>query len=227
MAASRGLRDRVVDAALELAEEGGWEGGWEGVRLHRVADRLGLSLGEVRAHYRDLDAVADAWLARADRAMLERRDDAGFAELGPPQRLHAAITRWLDTLAGHRRVSGEIFRAKLYPGHPHHNVALVMWLSRTVQWLREAAQLDATGGRRQVEEIGLTALFVATLVFWVRDGSDNQQRPRRFLTRRLAASDRLMARLWPPRQGAAGLKARPARPRPGRRPRAESPPSAS
>ncbi len=82
MAARRALQDRVVDATLELAEEVGWEG----VRLYRVADRLGLSLGDVRAHYRDLDAVADAWLERADRAMLERRDDAGFADLAPPER---------------------------------------------------------------------------------------------------------------------------------------------
>jgi len=223
MAGRRALEDRVVDAALELAEEGGWEK----VRLHRVADRLGVSLGDLRLHYRDLDAVADAWLARADRAMLERRDDAGFAELAPRERLYAAITRWLDTLVGHRRVTGEIFRAKLYPGHPHHNLALVMWLSRTAQWLREAAQLDAGGRRRQVEEIGLSALFVATLALWLRDGSDNQERTRRFLNRRLAAADRMMARLWPPREGATKPKAGPARPRPGRRPRAGSPPSAS
>ncbi len=74
---SRPLEERIVDTALELAEEAGWEG----VRLHRVADRLGVALGDVRAHYRDLDAVADAWLGRADKAMLARRDDAGFAAL--------------------------------------------------------------------------------------------------------------------------------------------------
>lgn len=223
MPGRRSLQDRVVDAALELAEERGWEG----VRLHLIADRRGLSLSELRAHYRDLDAVADAWLARADSAMLARREAAGFAELCPRERLYAVIMCWLDALVGHRRVTGQIFRAKLYPGHPHHNVALGMWLSRIVQWLREAAHLDATGRRRQVEEIGLTALFVATIAFWLRDGSDNQELTRRFLGNRLAASDRVMARLWPPASGGAALKTRPGRPRPGRRPRAGSPPSVS
>ncbi len=223
MPGRRSLEDRVVDAALELAEERGWEG----LRLHLIADRLGVSLSELRAHYRDLDAVADAWLARADSAMLARHGDAGFAELSPRERLYAVIMRWLDALVGHRRVTGEIFRAKLYPGHPHHNVALVMWLSRTVQWLREAAHLDATGSRRQLEEIGLTALFVATIAFWLRDSSDNQELTRRFLGNRLAASDRLVARLWPPRTGGAAPRAGPGRPRPGRRPRAGSPPSVS
>ena len=221
MAARRSLADRIVDHALELAEEVGWHG----VRLHAVADRLGVSLAEVRRHYRDLDAVADAWLARADRAMLARGGDAGFAGLSAEERLHACIARWLDSLAGHRRVTAEIFRAKLYPGHPHHNIALVLWLSRTVQWLREAAHLDAAGRRRQVEEIGLSALFVATLARWSRDESENQERTRRYLGRRLAAADRAMARLWPPQ----GESVRRSSGRPGsdRPPRAGSPPSAS
>jgi AcrR family transcriptional regulator len=196
MAARRALADRIVDETLELAEEVGWQH----VHLRAVADRLGAPLAEVRRHYRDLDAVADAWLARADRAMLARRDDAGFAGLPAEERLYACITRWLDSLAGHRRVTAEIFRAKLYLGHPHHNIALVLWLSRTVQWLREAAHLEAAGRRRQTEEIGLSALFVATLVMWSRDQSENQGRTRHYLSRRLDLADRIMARLWPPEQ---------------------------
>ena len=232
MARPRAIEDRIVDAALEMAEEVGWEG----LRLHLVAERLGLPLAELRAHYRDLDAVADAWLARADGAMLARSVEAGFAELAPRERLYAAITCWLGALEGHRRVTSQIFGAKLYLGHPHHNIALVLWLSRTVQWLREAAHLDATGLRRRVEEIGLTALFVATIADWLRDSSDHQERTWRRLNARLAAADRTMARLWQPRapirgQPVAGegaeISSRPDRPRRGRRPRAGSRPSAS
>ncbi len=184
---------RIVDTALDLAEEVGWQQ----VRLRRVAERLGVSTAEVRSRFRDLDGVADAWLARADAAMLAS-PEAGFAELPARERLFHVITRWLDALAGHRRVTGKILAAKLYPVHVHHNVALVFWLSRTVQWIREAAMLDAGGRRRQVEEIGLTFLFVAVLRRWVRDDSSGQVACRQFLGRRLEASDRIMARLWPP-----------------------------
>jgi AcrR family transcriptional regulator len=52
------LRDRILDTALELAEE---KGRWSAVRLHDVADRLSLSPAATLEHYRDLDAVADAW----------------------------------------------------------------------------------------------------------------------------------------------------------------------
>ena len=85
---------------------------------------------------------------------------------------------------------------KLYAGHPHHNIALVLALSRTVQWIREAAHLDAGGRRRQIEEIGLTAVFAATVVFWLRDDSDGQIRTRQFLGRGLSGADGLMARMF-------------------------------
>ncbi len=193
MARQPPLAIRIVDTALELAEEVGWEG----VRLRVVAERLGVTGAQVRAHYRDLDAVADAWLARADAAMLAP-PKAGIAGLAARERLAWAIGRWLDALRGHREVTGQIFAAKLYPAHLHHVAGAVTWLSRTVQWIREAALLDAVGRRRQIEEIGLTCLFVATLRRWVRDDTPGEERTRAFLGRRLGDADRVMARLWPP-----------------------------
>ncbi len=194
MAAKPKLPDRIVDAALDRAEEVGWSA----VKLHHVASALDVPLADIHVHYRDLDAVGDAWLARADRAMLERHDDAGFLSLPVKERLFAVMTRWLDTLSGHRQVTGQILATKCYPGHPHHYIPLIFNLSRTVQWIREAAELDAPGVRRSVEEIGLTVLFASTVVRWTRDGSDNQDRTRRFLSNRLDVGDRVMARLWPP-----------------------------
>ncbi len=176
---------RIVDAAVALAEARGWGA----LRLRQVAERLDMPLTELRRHFRDKDAVADAWLARADTAMLAAAP-RGFAALAARQRLYRVICRWLDALEPHRRVTAEMLAEKLYPGHPHHNLALVFWLSRTVQWIREAALLDAGGMQKRVEEIGITALFVATLGVWVRDESPGAERTRRFLANRLAAAER-------------------------------------
>jgi hypothetical protein len=106
------------------------------------------------------------------------------------------LLRWFDSLAGHRRVTGEMLAVKMYLPHPHHWVPMIFNLSRLIQWLRDAAGLDAGGHRRQIEEIGLTALFLATLAVWVRDGSPDQERTRRFLDRRLCTADKTMARLF-------------------------------
>ena len=190
-AAEAPLDQRIVDAALDLAEETGWDG----LRLRRVAERLGVPLAEVLVHYRDLDAVADAWFRRAWAAMLAP-PPGDLATRPARERLHLVMMRWFDALAPHRAVTGQILAAKLYPSHPHHWVPLIFNLSRSIHWLREAALLDATGRRRQMEEVGLTALFLATLAFWLRDGSSNQARTREFLHRRLEDADRAMVRVW-------------------------------
>ena len=182
---------RILEETLNLAEDVGWDA----VRLRAVAARLGVPLAEVLDHYRDLDAVADAWFRRAWAAMLAPPPD-GFDALPARERLYQAILRWFDALVAHRRVTGQILRAKAYPSHPHHWVPMIFNLSRTVHWLREAAMLDATGRQRQTEEVGLTALFLATLADWLRDETPGQERTRDALRRRLGLADRMMARIW-------------------------------
>jgi len=197
--ASAALAERVVDVTLALAGEAGWEG----VRLRVVADRCGVPLAEILDHYRDLDGVADAWFRRAWAAMLAPQR-AGFDALPARERLYLVLTRWFDALAPHRETSVEMIRAKIYPSHPHHWVPLIFNLSRTIHWLRDAAGLDASGRRRQVEEVGLTLLFLATLRVWADDDSDGQERTRAFLRRRLDGADALMSRLFGGRRPDAG-----------------------
>jgi AcrR family transcriptional regulator len=86
---SPGSPDRIVDTAVELAEEVGWEN----LRLRKVADRLGMPLTTVLASFRDIDAVADAWFARALRAML-LPPEPGFEALSArarPRRVDALV----------------------------------------------------------------------------------------------------------------------------------------
>jgi hypothetical protein len=131
----------------------------------------------------------------------------GFAEQPISDRLHLLLMRWFDALAPHRTVTDQMLGAKLYLSHPHHWVPMIFNLSRTIQWLRDAALLDAEGRQRQVEEIGLTTIFLATLTVWRRDETPNQERTRRFLERRLAGADRTMntlRRMTRPRSANAG-----------------------
>ena len=190
---------QILEAALARAENEGWGN----LRLRDLAQDLGLSLAEIQAQYRDLDAIADAWFRRGWAAMLAPPPEA-FDALPAQERLRILLLRWFDALAPHRRVTGQMLSAKLYPSHPHHWVPMVFNLSRTIHWLRDAAGLDAGGRRRQLEEVGLTALFLASLRDWLRDESPDQARSRDRLARRLAASDRLMVRLYGPASSPKG-----------------------
>jgi AcrR family transcriptional regulator len=182
---------QIVDAALAM----GAEVGWPNLRLRRLAEQLDIPLAELQARFRDADAIADAWFARAQAAMLAE-PDAAFAALPPRERLERLIWRWFAAQAPQRRVVVQMLRTKLYPGHLHHWVPLAFHLSRQIQWVRDAAALDAGGRRRQVEEIGLTALFLATLCRWAADDSPDQERTRAFLRQRLRDADRGMAALF-------------------------------
>jgi AcrR family transcriptional regulator len=171
------------------------EEGWASVGLSETAARARVPLAELRRHFRDMDAITDAWFSTGYEAMLAPVSK-GFSRKPVAERLEILILRWFDALAPHRRVTAEMIAAKMWVFHPHHYVPMVFNLSRLIQWLRDLAGLRAGGRRRQIEETGLTVLFLATLAVWCRDGSENQDRTRKFLSARLAQADGLMARLF-------------------------------
>lgn len=192
MAAKAELRDRIVDAAIELAEHGSWEA----VRLHEVAAALGISLDQVRLHFREKEDLTDAWFDRADRAMLRTAEAAEFQALATRERLQRLIMAWLGALAPHRKVTREMIYGKLEPGHLHIQIPGLMRVSRTVQWIREAAHRDATYLRRAVEETALTTIYLMTFFYWMRDDSSDFTATNRFLERCLTDAEQLNRRIF-------------------------------
>ena len=193
--AKTGVQDRILKAALAIAGEEGWAS----AGLRAVAARAKVPVSELSRHFRDTDAIADAWFRVGLAAMLAP-PPRGFSRRPAAARLEILMRRWFDALAPHRRVTAEMLSAKLWIFHPHHYVPMVFNLSRLIQWLRDLAGLDAGGLRKQIEETGLTALFLATLAVWCQDDTENQERTRAFLKRRLAQADGLMARLFAGKQ---------------------------
>ncbi|MCC5859017.1 MAG: TetR family transcriptional regulator [Ectothiorhodospiraceae bacterium] len=173
--------DAIVDAAVQLAERQSWES----VRLHAVAQELGTELNAIRAHFREKEEIADAWFDRADAAMLACAAEEAVRELPALERIETLIWAWFDRLEPHRRVTREIILGKLEPGHLHVQIPAILRISRTVQWLREAAGRDARGLHRGLEETVLSSLFVAAIISWLRDDSPGFRRTRTRLHRGL------------------------------------------
>ena len=196
------LRERIIDTAVALAEPD--TGGWYDLRLHLVAQRLGVPLEAVLDRFRDADAIADAWFARALRAMAQEPADPSFDAVPPSARVHAVLMRWFDAQSAHRRAVGSMIGAKLHPSHPHHWVPMVFRLSRLIHWALDAARLDARGLARQAEEVGLTLVFLRALRVWVGDASPGQERTRAFLRRNLGWLDRLPRRRAPDHRRRSG-----------------------
>ncbi|MDO9311628.1 MAG: TetR/AcrR family transcriptional regulator, partial [Nitrosomonas sp.] len=181
------LREAIVDTAVAIAERSSWEA----VRLFDVATELAISLDDIRIYFREKEDLVDAWFDRADSQMLKAAETIEFLSLSPRERLHHLIITWLDALAAHRKVTRQMIGAKLEPGHLHIQIPAILRISRTVQWMREAAQRNATFVRRALEETALTTIYLATFVYWMRDESENFQRTRDFLEQKLQIAESL------------------------------------
>ncbi|MGH8728305.1 MAG: hypothetical protein ACREV9_09140 [Burkholderiales bacterium] len=182
------LRDRIVNTAVRLAERKSWEA----VRLHEVAAAAGVSLEDIRAaQFREKEDVVDAWFDRADHAMLTAAQSADFLELSTRERLQRLVMTWLGALADHRRVTRQMIYGKLEPGHLHIQIPGLMRVSRTVQWMREAARRDPAYLRRAIEETGLTTIYLMTFFRWMHDDSPGSDDTRRFLDGLLSRAETL------------------------------------
>lgn len=179
--------DRILDLALDVAEEVGFDQ----LRLSAAAERARVSPAEVARLFPDTNAVADAWFARA-YAAIWATPDAELDHPDPAVRLERVILRWLDALAPRRALTGRMLAAKLWPSHPHHWVPMVFDLSRLVHAFLDVARVPGAGPERAAQEIGATALLLGTLALWLVDPSPGQQATRSALRQGLAVGAGLL-----------------------------------
>lgn len=180
-------QNKIVDTALEL----GKKQSWESVRLHDVAEAAGISLDKQRIYFREKEEIVDVWFNRADSAMLQEAEKPDFLALGSRQRLHRLIMTWLATLSPYRSVTRQMIYGKMELGHLHIQIPGLMRVSRTVQWIREAAQLDATYVHRALEETGLTSIYLMTFFYWMKDNSPESEKTGQLLDKLLGAGEKL------------------------------------
>lgn len=183
-------REQIVDAALRLAAQHSWES----LRLHQLAAELGISLNDIRAHFREKEDIVDAWFDRADRAMLDEGSKPEVVSLDARRRLHRLLMTWLGTLTAHKTVTRQMVANKLEPGHLHYQLGGLLRISRTVQWWREAAGRDASLPRRAFEETILTGAYLATFARWMTDATADDRHASALLERLLAGAERLERR---------------------------------
>ncbi|MFO7642177.1 MAG: TetR/AcrR family transcriptional regulator [Candidatus Competibacteraceae bacterium] len=185
------LARQIVDTAVALAEQRSWEA----IRLYEVAAAAGLTLDDIRQHFREKEDLVGAWFDRADAAMLREAATPECARLPTRQRLHRVIMIWLDALQPQRRVTREMIRGQCEFGHLHVQIPAILRISRTVQWMREAAGLRDAGIRRALAETVLTSIYVTTFIYWLWDNSTDSARTRDLLDSLLEKAEFLAGRV--------------------------------
>ncbi len=176
--------DRLIDAALALAERRGWRG----LALADIAREAGLPLTRVHALAPSKAAILEAHMRRTDAAMLA----GALAEPGDDarDRLFDAVMRRFDTMApakaGLRAIVHDL------SGDPSGALCLGPGLIRAMAWTLEAAGIDSGGWRGRLKTKGLALLYLSVLRVWLGDDSAEQSKTMAALDRGLRQAEQVL-----------------------------------
>ncbi|MCG8003144.1 MAG: TetR/AcrR family transcriptional regulator [Candidatus Thiodiazotropha lotti] len=179
------LAEKILDFAVQMAGQNSWES----IRLHQVAEEMGIDLQTVQHYYRQKDDLVEAWYDRADRAMLADAAQEDYQWLTPRERIHRSIFCWLTSMQNQRKVSREMLGYKFELGHLHLQVLGLLRISRTVQWFLEAAHRDSIDLKRIGEEVVTTGIYLSTFAHWLFDDSSGAEKTAKLLDRLLSRAE--------------------------------------
>jgi AcrR family transcriptional regulator len=176
--------ETVLDAFIGLISEKSFVE----VTLRDVASAADLGLADLYRLYPDKIALAAAFMARIDAAVL-----AGTPRLADPEetardRLFDVMMRRYDALKPYRRALGAIRRAGTRD--PLLALALGPALRRSMAAMLEAAALPSDGLRGAVRQNGLLAIHYAVARVFDRDDSVDLSKTMAALDSRLKTAEK-------------------------------------
>lgn len=172
------------DAVLRALIEDVPFDGWTRTALRRALDRLGRDPGEGELLFPGgAPEMIDAWAALADRDMAAEAARAGLGSMRLPARVRSAILIRLAQNAPHREA---IRRALAILALPRQAPRAVRITARTVDAIWHSAGDRSADFSWYTKRAILAGVYSATLLYWLRDTSEDTADTEAFLDRRLA-----------------------------------------
>ena len=176
------LRDRILDAALAVAERDGWRK----ASLGAIAQEAGVPLHELYGEFRSRAAILGALMARTDASVLAGTS-APAADESPRDRLFEVLMRRFDALKPHRAALRAITR-DLGSDPPTALCSAPLFL-RSMRWMLEAAGLSTAGLRGRMRVRALAILYLSVLRVFLRDDTEDLSKTMAALDRRLRQAE--------------------------------------
>jgi AcrR family transcriptional regulator len=176
--------DRIVDAAMALAARSRWRD----VTLAGIAAEAKISLVQLHEIFGSKAAIVAALGDRVDRAVLAGTDPEATSE-PVHDRLLDVLMRRLDALAPYKEGIASILREA--PCDPAGALCAAPRLVRAMAWCLEAAGVKSAGLAGRLRAKGLAAIYLSTLVVWLRDDSPDLGRTLAHLDKALRRAERL------------------------------------
>lgn len=169
---------KVIEAAMDLAAERGWAN----VTLGDIARASGLSLAKLNEQFGDKSDIIAGLGKLIDQKVLAGNPDG---DASPRDRLFDLLMDRYEALNEYRE--GLVSVLESFKSDPKELVLSLPHICKSMNWMLEAAGMDANGWDGALRLAGLTGLYVKNLRVWARDGSAD-------LAKVMAAVDRDLSR---------------------------------
>ena len=176
--------DRIIDAAMSLAAQSRWRE----VTLSSIAVEAKISLVQLHEIFRSKSQIVAALVDRVDRAVFA---ETGVAVESEPihDQLLDLLMRRLEELAPHKNGIASILRDTTCD--PRTAICASIDMLRRMAWCLEAVGVGSTGVAGRIRTKGLAAIYLSTLLVWLRDDSPDQGRTLAHLDKCLRRAERL------------------------------------
>lgn len=180
--------DRILDAALDLAEDMRWRD----VTMEMIADASGANLARVYEFFPSKAAFVTAFIRRTDRAVLAGHD---FGDASEPsrERLLDVLMRRFEALRPRRNAVSAI--ARDIGCDPASLLCALPAFAGTMAWSLEAAGIRASGPLGMVRIKGLSLIYLAAVRIWLRDDTQDLSKTMAQIDKSLMRAESLMTAL--------------------------------
>jgi AcrR family transcriptional regulator len=177
-------RDRIIAAALRLAEERGWRD----LSLGEVAAGAGVPLAEFRKDFQSKAQILAAFSRALDEAVIEKFPAPG-SDVARDRLFDVVLTRFelmQPYKAAIRRI-GEDLRSS-----PGETLAQMRPALKSQYWMLAAAGISGEGGTGFLRVQGLLSVYGRVFSIWLDDDDPGMARTMAALDRRLRRGESVM-----------------------------------
>jgi ubiquinone biosynthesis protein COQ9 len=182
-------RNKAIQAALELAAEGGWKN----VTFAGIADRTGLSLSELRRDFTCKTDILRVFQRETDAEVLAKAKPAGDSEQSPRDRVFDMVMTRFEVMTPYkpalRRISDDLCC------HPAEAVQLIPSALDSQYWMLASAGAKVDGPGTGLRVAGLASIYAKVFRVWLDDTSPGLDRTMAALDRRLKAGEQWLSNI--------------------------------
>lgn len=161
-------RERMLDAALELA----FEGGWDAVQMREVSTRAGVALGTLYRYFPSKEQLLVSVMLDQVRALADRLAVRPPEGHDPVERVTDVLRRANRALQAQPEVTTAMIRA-LVSGNTDVAPVVASVRDEMRRIISDALAGEGPTGERRVLEIDLLSdVWLAALVSWISGAED-------------------------------------------------------